>query len=253
MNHRSLRILLLAALVLAASSPAAAQSPVRITLEQAIELSLEHNHALKATRTLINQNEAQEITANLRPNPVFLWDAQFLPFNPDNFTADTINQTSQFDLGLSYLFERGRKRQHRLQAARDLTAVQRSLVAEAERGLTFSVAQQFVNVLLAESNLELAGQGLKSFQQTVDISEARYKAGDISEGDNLKIRLQLLQFQTDVNAARLAKVQALVSLRELLGYESVPADYDVAGELAYQLLEKNAEDLQAMALRQRPD
>ena len=253
MNHRSLRILLLAALVLAAISPATAQSPVRITLDQAIELSLEHNHALKATRTLINQNEAQEITANLRPNPVFLWDAQFLPFNPDNFTADTINQTSQFDLGLSYLFERGRKRQRRLQAARDLTAVQRSLVAEAERGLTFSVAQQFVNVLLAESNLELAGQGLKSFQQTVDISEARYKAGDISEGDNLKIRLQLLQFQTDVNAARLAKVQALVSLRELLGYESVPAEYDVAGELAYQPLEKNAEDLQSMALRQRPD
>ena len=70
---------------------------------------------------------------------------------------------------------------------------------------------------------------MKSFQNTVDISQVRYKAGDISEDDFLKIKLQLLQFQTDVSQAQLAKVQALIGLRQLLGYESVPADYDVAG------------------------
>ena len=45
------------------------QSTVLITLEQAIDLALAHNHSLKATRTLVLQNQAQEITANLRPNP----------------------------------------------------------------------------------------------------------------------------------------------------------------------------------------
>ena len=53
-------------------------------------------------------------------------------------------------------------------------------------------------------------EDLKSFQQTVDISEAQLKAGYIGEGDYLKIKLQLLQFQTDVSSARLAKAQALV-------------------------------------------
>jgi outer membrane protein, heavy metal efflux system len=43
----------------------------------------------------------------------------------------------------------------------------------------------------------------------VDISESRYKAGDISEVDFLKIKIQLLQFQTDMSQALLAKVQAL--------------------------------------------
>ncbi len=60
----------------------------------------------------------------------------------------------------------------------------------------------FINVELAESTLELADQDLKSFQDTVDISEARYKAGDIGEDDLLKMKLQLLQFQTDVSAAQ---------------------------------------------------
>ena len=113
-----------------------------------------------------------------------------------------------------------RKRQHRLQAAKDQTAVTRAQVADNERSLAFSVATQFINVELAESTLELAQQDLKSFQNTVDIGEARYKAGDIGEGDLLKIKLQMLQFQTDVSAAQLARVQALSDLRQLLGYES---------------------------------
>ena len=238
-----------------AQAPSAStQGPVRITLDEAIQMALEHNHNLKAARTTIQQSEATEITANLRPNPVLTADAQFLPiFQPDKFSADYINTIAQFDLGVSYLFERGRKRQHRLQAARDVTAQTRSLVADNERSLAFMTASEFVTVQLSESTLELAEQDFKSFQNTVDISDARYKAGDISQGDFLKIHLQLLQFQQDVAQARLARVQALVGLRQLLGYESVPADYDVAGAFDYQPVKLKLEDLQAKALAERPD
>ena len=48
-------------------------------------------------------------------------------------------------------------------------------------------------------------------------------------------------------------MQALVGLREFLGYSAVPADFDVIGDLAYQPLKANMEDLQTKALRQRPD
>lgn len=232
----------------------AGQSATLITLDQAIDLGLAHNHTLRAERTLIKQNQAQEITANLRPNPTLVGDAQFIPiFQPDNFSSDYLNESQQFDLGLGYLFERGGKRQRRLQAAKDQTAVTVSQVTDAERTLAFNVGQQFVDVLLAESTLQFAEQDLKSFQQTVDVGEAQYKAGAISEGDYLKIKLQLLQFQTDVSSARLARVQALVSLRELLGYDAVPANFDVIGDLAYQPLQASVEDLQAKALNLRPD
>ena len=68
----------------------------------------------------------------------------------------------------------------------------------------------------------------------MDISESRYKAGDMSESDLLKIKLQSLQFQSDLSAAKLAKVQALAALRQLLGFESVPDEFDVEGDLDYQ-------------------
>jgi cobalt-zinc-cadmium efflux system outer membrane protein len=233
-----------------------AQKPgaVTISLDDAIQMALVHNHNLVAARTTIQQSEAEETTANLRPNPVLIGDTQFLPiFQPSEFTADYIDDTAQFDLGVSYLFERGKKRQHRLQAAKDVTALTRSQVADNERSLTFSVASQFINVELAESTLALATQDLQTFQNTVDITKARYKAGDISEDDLLKIKLQMLQFQTDVSAAKLARVQGLSDLRQLLGYESIAADYDVAGAFDYQPVKGNLEDFEAKALQNRPD
>jgi cobalt-zinc-cadmium efflux system outer membrane protein len=226
----------------------------RIALDEAIRLALQHNHALLAARTTILQNQAQEITANLRPNPVLSWDTQFLPlFQPSNFTADYFENQAQFDLGLGYLFERGKKRQHRLQVAKDQTAVTRAQVTDNERQLTFNVSQQFVSVLLAQSTRDLAQQNYDSFKKTVEISESRFKAGDMSEGDLLKIKLQLLQFQSDVLNAALSKVQALSALRQAVGFESVPDNFDVEGDLDYQRVDAGLDDLKLLALRTRPD
>ena len=238
-----------------AQPPAPSRSPAtRITLEQAIQFALQHNHALEAARSTILQNQAQEITANLRPNPTLSWDSQFIPlFDPSQFSLSYLNNSAQFDLGIGYTFERGKKRQHRLQAAQDQTTVTRSQVADNQRTLTFNVAQQFVAVLLAQSMLDLAQQDLASFQQTVELSEAQVRAGAISEGDAIKIKLQLLQFQTDVSSARLAKVQALAGLRQFLGFESVPENYDVDGTLDYQPVHSDLEGFKMLAVRSRPD
>jgi outer membrane protein, heavy metal efflux system len=228
--------------------------PVRITLDEAIQMALQHNHNMLAARTTIQQSEAEETTANLRPNPVLFSDMEYLPFfTPSAWSSTYIHDSVEADLGLSYLLERGKKRQHRLQAARDITAQTRSLVADNERTLVFGTASLFTSVQLAESMLDLAQQDLKSYEQTVELSERRFKAGAISEDDHLKIQLQLLQFQTDVAQAQLARVQALAGLRQTLGYESVPADYDVAGDFDYQPVKVSLEDLQLKALQNRPD
>ena len=236
------------------AGPAIAQGPVRITLDDAIRLALQHNHNLLAARTTIDQSKDQEITANLRPNPALFGDWEYLPFfSPSNFTGQYLHDSTEADLGLSYLIERGKKRQHRLQAAKDQTAQTVSLVSDNERTLTFQVATLFVNVQLAESTLELAQKDLESYQKTVDLNNLRYQKGAISEDDQLKIELQLLQFQNDVAQAELARVQGLSDLRNQLGFESVPANYEIAGELQYNPVQFNLEDLQLKALQQRPD
>jgi len=238
----------------APQTPPAGALATHVTLDQAIDLALKHNHSLQAARTMISQNQAQEITANLRPNPVGLIDEQYLPFfSPSAFTHDYVNTNAVFDLGFSYLIERGRKRHWRYEAAHDQTAVTTATVTDDERALTANVAQQFVAALLAKANMDLAEQDLKSFQQTVDISQASFKAGAMSEGDLIKIKLQLLQFQMDLSAAKLAQVQAMASLRQLIGFDAVPESYEVDGDLAYENVHLNLDDLKMVALRTRPD
>ncbi len=228
-------------------------SEVKISLDQAIELAMAHNHALQAARSTIQQSQAEEITAAIRPNPVFTYDDLYVPITPSGFNSATLDQITEFDVGAAFTWERGHKRAARVEAAKDLTTVTRSEVYDNERTLTFNVAQQFINVLLAMSQLDFAKQDLDSFQKTVDISQSQYKAGAISEGDYLKIHLQLLQFQQDVSSAQLALVQARAGLRQYLGYDALPENFDVAGELAYTPLHVNKQDLELMALQHRPD
>lgn len=229
--------------------------PPGVTIEQAIALARQNNPTLNANRTLVSQNQAQEITANLRPNPVVSWDTQYLPiFQPSLFGDSNYWETqAQYDIGVGYLFERGKKRQHRWQAAQDITRVTEAQVADAERTTVANAAQQFIAALLAASDLELAQTVLESYVHTVKINEDRYSAGAISKADLLKIQLQQLQFQTDVNNSLLTRNQATASLRQLMGFDSVPDDYQLAGKLMYEPVAAKLEELQARALASRPD
>jgi len=248
-------LFLLGVALLANSAPGqTAKTAVRISLDEAIQLAVQHNHVQEAARNNILQSEAEEITANFRPNPQLTVDWEYLPFfTPSSFTLDYLRDSSEADFGVSYLFERGHKRQRRLQAQKDITAVTRSQVADSERQLIFQVATLFFNAQLAESTLDLAQQDVKSFQQTVDVSEHEFKVGGISENDYLKIQVQLLQYQSDLEQARVAREQALSDLRQLLGYESVAADYDVEASFEYRPIKLGLEDLQLKALQNRPD
>jgi cobalt-zinc-cadmium efflux system outer membrane protein len=241
-------------LVSASAKSEAAPGATKVTLDEAIQIALQRNHNLRATRTTIKQSQADEVTAGLRPNPVLSASWGNLPLSPrppEGYGAN-IRDSSQVDVGLSYEFELGR-RGRRIQAAKAATSVTRSQVAKSELDISFGVASGFINVQLAESNVELAQENLKNFQQAVDVAESRYKAGGVSENDYLKIKLQLLQFQTDHEQAQLVRSQELSDLRQLLGYESVPSDYDVVGAFEYKPLAVKREDLQTKALENRPD
>ncbi len=225
-----------------------------ISMDEAIELARRNNPELQAQRTLVYQNREQEVTANLRPNPTLSWDAQYIPiFQPDLFSSNYMDTTAQFDMGIGYLFERGQKRQHRLAAAKDATAVTEAQVLDTERTTIAATAQQFVTALLAKSNLDLTEHLLDSYQHTVDAAHERQKAGKMTNADMLKIQLETLQYQNAVTAARIALAQALNTLRELIGFDAVPRNYDIVGQLAYQPVTLTLGELEQRAIALRPD
>ena len=238
----------------AAAQASPSKPEVRITLEQAEQMALAHNRTLQADLTLISQSKANEITAGLRPNPVFDTDALFIPFfSPKNLNSDTLNNTSEFDAGVSYDFQLYGKRKARMSAAHAATTVTRSLVSNDERRLRYDVAAQFIHVVYAESKLRFAKQDLATFDKSLKISKRQYTAGSISHGSLLKLQLQRLLFQTDYTSAQVAVIQAKNNLRQLVGFDALPANYEVLGRLHAPNPHRSLVGLEAEALRNRPD
>lgn len=231
-----------------------AQPAVRISLSQAENEALAHNRTLQAELTLTSQSKANEITAGLRPNPVFDTDALFLPFfSPSHLTSYNLNNNSEFDAGISYNFELYGKRKARMRAARAATSVTAAEVSNDERRLRYDVAAQFINVLYAESKLRFAKQDLATFDKSLAISKKQYQAGSISHGSLLKLQLQRLLFQTDDTSAQVAVIQAKDNLRQLVGFDALPANYGVIGKLKAVDPHRSLLGLEAEALRSRPD
>jgi outer membrane protein, heavy metal efflux system len=226
----------------------------RLTMAEAVDLAVQRNQAMRAQRLGVDQSKANEITAGLKPNLVFTSLNQGFPvFTPSQLTWDYVANSQTFTQGVSYLFERGGKRDKRIQVAQDTTDLTARTVADAERQLRFQVVQAFIGVLLARSNLELARDDLTDFSQVVDINRQRMVSGDLAEGDYLKIALQKLQFEQDLSASEVALVQSKAALRQLVGYETVTEDFDVVGELTHKKYSVTLDTLQQEALAARPD
>src|SRR5512140_3388879 len=101
--HRPLRLIssivvfvlvsLLAVRVGCAQPPAAAPA-ASVTMERAVELALQFNRTLRAQRFNVDQSKANEVTAALKPNPVFTGTNQDFPvFTPGSLTWNNVATT----------------------------------------------------------------------------------------------------------------------------------------------------------------
>jgi cobalt-zinc-cadmium efflux system outer membrane protein len=230
----------------------AGQSPDHpLTLREALALMRSRSPVLAAARKRTDATAANEITAGLRPNPVFASANQdFKVFNPSEFD---IRRKQEFTDSVLQTIERGHKRSLRVESARATTRVARDAYRDTERQLALAVKTSFTNLLLAKSNLQLAKDNLRDYQQTVHLNEIRLKAGEISRVEFDRIRLEQARFETDVLSAQLALDQARVQLESLLGLENFPPDFDIQGELVAPELALTTQELAQKALAARPD
>jgi len=205
------------------------------TWEQMRDKCLSTNPTLQAQAQSIESSRASEITAGLRPNPQFQ------------------NDTTSATIGIYQEFEIGGKRPARIAGARLGTSISRTDFANTRRALVFNLRQAFVAALLAQSDLDFARDNLANYQKVIELNRLMLQQGEISRANFLKIELQTLQFQTDLDDALVALKTAKVTLRSLVGPSNLPQEFNVQGDLRAIAVEKSLSDLQQLALSSRPD
>lgn len=209
------------------------------------------NPALQATRIGVQEFRAQEITANLRPNPS-------LTSTIDQVNPFTSNPYRPFGYALpylsgSYLYERQNKRELRTASAREATGIAQSQLGDQQRILLFSLRNSFIQTLQAKAVRGLAEQNLGYYDRLLTLSRERYKAGDIARVDLDRLELQRVQYESDLQTADVNLRTAKIQLLALLNSRTPVEQFDVAGPFEFSEHVLLLDELHRIALAERPD
>src|SRR5579883_1315927 len=173
------------------------------------------------------------------------------PLGPTNPHGLSVGQTVVGQVGLEQEFLLWGKRGKRIAQARARADAAEATRADLERTLAFTLRSRFTDVLITTRRLALAQENLAHYRETVRVSEARARTGEISPADLDKIMLEQRAFEREVADAEVDRRQAVAELLPLVGLDAT--DVDAVGELAVPPVPDDAARLTRDALARRPD
>lgn len=219
----------------------------RLDLSEAMALFLKQNLDLLIARYGIESSKGQQITARLFPNPV----AQV--GNVASFTqGNTLAKTGALTMQVQQLFELAGKRGYRIESAGFGVQSAEADFEDAVRQLGFTIKDAYYRVLVAQRRLSLAEENRDRFARILDVNTIRFKKGYIAEVDLIRIRLQVVDFQSQVIEAIQEGESARADLRQLLRL-SPASKLELTTEMDYRRVDPDMERLRSVALDVRPD
>jgi outer membrane protein, heavy metal efflux system len=242
------RICLGIAVLTCVATSASAQTP--LTWQTVRDRFRATNPLLQAGAIGVDESRATEITAFLRPNPLWslTWD------QIGNTQTGTPFSASNLITSFSYLHEREHQRDLRRDSAEAATAVAASTQSDLDRTLVFILRGAFVQVLQAKAFRTLAENSLSNYDQVLAVSRDRFRAGDIAQIDLDRLELQRVTYESDVQTADVNLRSAKIQLLRLLNDQTTPIDqFDVDGPFDFAQPALSLDDLHRIAFDDRPD
>lgn len=231
--------------------PAANASPpstaVPLTLTQVMDLAHQSNLTLMSAARHLDAVRAQEITAGLRQNPTGIISGQLLTAKTDD------NNPYFYQAGVQRVFERGNKRDIRLDTARSTTVLTGFQLDDQRRQIDLAIRQAFSRLLYAQDARAISRDNLEDYRKTVDLMKVRLDAGDIDQTDFDRVELQLAGFESDLDNAELTMRQGSIALLTLIGVETPVDNFAITGTLDPPNVTATLADLTSTALANRPD
>lgn len=201
-----------------------ASAQTTLTLRQTLQQVRENSPALRVERLTINAAQADQITANLRPNPILnnqtLFQLQQTPgiVTPSGEGVGVLNrQRRQFWLQATKEFDIHNKRAYRNRFAEANTNLAIRSVAETERGLLFDAANRYLDAWYARIQLALLQRAKANVDTLVQLNRVRLKDLVISSTDLTRTQLISDQYDIQTRTAQQDLRNRLNELRLVIG------------------------------------
>jgi cobalt-zinc-cadmium efflux system outer membrane protein len=210
------------------------------------------NPTLKADEVNVQEMKAAETTAFLRPNPQFTLSADGTQIARHQGVWRPLSGT-QYQPNFSYLHERERKRELRLQSAKEGTQIAGSQHEDLQRNLIFDLRSVFIQTLQAKAVLELARADLEYYDKIIEISRERFKVGAVGQIDLDRIELLRVQYESEIQTAIVNLRTSKIQLLQLLDDRTPVDKLDVTGPFEFADTLQPLETFRQLALENRPD
>jgi outer membrane protein TolC len=224
-HARTLALLLLPGLVLL---PGAA--PAALDLDGAIRIALDNDPASAASRASARAYSENAVAEGQLPDPRLRTGIYNLPL--DNFDIDR-EPSTQLRLGIEQAFPRGDTLHYRQRRAESLASVEEANAATTTLQTIRDVRRHFLELYYQVRAAAIVAETRELFAQLVDITQAHYGSGRVSQQDVLSASLELarlddratrIETAADENRAALAKwLDAAADLPLADGFPELPA------------------------------
>ena len=228
-----------------------------------VSIFYQRNLDLIAAQYNIDQARADAIIASAIPNPTISIQILELAHNLNNnaaatgcpSTPGTSCDPAQY-YSFSQLIEVAGKRGLRIESSNFGTQAAESDFRDAIRIFSNMVRDAYYQLLQSQKNVWLAQEIVAHYDDISKANRLRLKGGDISESDFLRVKMEAMRAQSDLDAALSTVEQAQADLAVLLRWPAKSLQFEakeqwpVAHDFG-QMLTK--EDAINKALQQRPD
>jgi len=160
-----------------------------LSLSEAERLLVERGRELLAARRALEAAGAQRITAAARPNPTLSLNSSSIsnkynsgPGTANVWRADTV-------LRIDQPFERGNKRELRMEAAEGLERAARGDSLDALRTQLALLRGAYFDLKQAEEKVTILGETAQLFGRTLAAAQLRLKAGDLAAAEVAKVQV----------------------------------------------------------------
>jgi cobalt-zinc-cadmium efflux system outer membrane protein len=196
----------------------------QLTLRQAEVFFTARNREVQIGQRLVEGAQADRLSAAARPNPNLSFNAtQIGNLYPPGYDSGGVTRRADTTIGVSQMFERGNKRELRIQAADNNVRATRGDYADIQRQQKVALYSAYYDLVAAQEKLRISTETAGLFQKTIAAVELRLKAGDIARTEVARIRVDALRAQNDARAAQAERQKAQSALAYMIG-----ADRDAA-------------------------
>jgi cobalt-zinc-cadmium efflux system outer membrane protein len=234
-----------------------------LSIDEVLSIFYQRNLDLIAAQYNIDQSFAQSVIAAAIPNPTLSIQIGELASNLNKGSnAAGCNPNANVSCGaaqyysFSQLIEVAGKRGLRIQSSGFATQAAESDFRDAVRIFSNMVRDAYYQLLLMQKNRWLSQEIVDHYQVITKANSLRLKSGDISESEFLRIKMEALRAQSDLDNAQTAVEQAQADLAVILRWPDKSLQFEAKEQWPEvrdigQGMPKEA--LINKALQQRPD